>query len=237
MKLGIMQPYFVPYIGYCQLLNAVDEYIIYDNVIYIKSGWINRNRILHNGIVEYFNIPLKGASSNKLINEIEVSDDLVARRKMITTLEYAYKKSPFFADVMPMMEKIVNCKEKNLAFFLKKHLEEICGYLGISTQMKLASEIECESLLTGQERVIHICELCKADEYYNAIGGKELYSVTAFRNRNITLHFLENVGSYVYTQNSVNFEANLSIIDIMMNCSIEDIRKMLLDYKLYEECD
>ena len=71
MKLGIMQPYYLPYIGYWQLLNAVDKYVIYDDVNFIKGGWINRNRILNNGVVQYFNVPMIGSSPFKLINQIE----------------------------------------------------------------------------------------------------------------------------------------------------------------------
>ena len=99
MKIGIMQPYFFPYIGYWQLLNAVDKYVIYEDVNYIKGGWINRNRILINGEAKYFNVQLKDASPNKKINEIHVSNDAITKRKMLNTLEMNYKKAPYFNEV------------------------------------------------------------------------------------------------------------------------------------------
>ena len=91
MKLGIMQPYFLPYIGYWQLLNAVDQYVIYDDVNFINRGWINRNRILINGKPAYFNLPVLGASQNKLIREIKVNPDKKLMDKNLKTIELAYK--------------------------------------------------------------------------------------------------------------------------------------------------
>ena len=84
MKLGIMQPYFMPYIGYFQLIKAVDKYVVYDDVNYIKGGWVNRNNILVNGEKKMFTITLKGASAYKHFNEIEIGDDF---RKFMKTLE------------------------------------------------------------------------------------------------------------------------------------------------------
>ena len=101
MKIGIMQPYFLPYIGYWQLLNAVDKYVIYDDVNYIKGGWINRNRILINKEPKYFNVKLNGASPNKLINEVEVSNDNIWQKKLLKTIEENYKKAPFLKKFFP----------------------------------------------------------------------------------------------------------------------------------------
>lgn len=114
MKLGIMQPYFVPYIGYWQLMNAVDEYVIYDDVNFIKGGWINRNRILVNDQPKYFNVPMLGASSMKHINEVGVNNDPKLIRKNLDQLMRAYSKAPYYDKVFPLMEKILTSeKEKS----------------------------------------------------------------------------------------------------------------------------
>ena len=114
MKLGIMQPYFLPYIGYFQLIKAVDKYVIYDDVNYIKKGWINRNNILCNGQAHLFSISLRGASQNKLINEIEISDDFSKFRKMI---ELSYRKAPYFEEVFKLLNSIIDYPNKNLFSF------------------------------------------------------------------------------------------------------------------------
>ena len=138
-KVGIMQPYFVPYIGYWQLLNAVDEYVIYDDVNYIKSGWINRNRILINGNPTYFNIPILGASSFKLINEISVNQNEKLIQKNLKTIKEAYKKAPFFNDVYPIIEKILTCEQTNLAKYIAYSIKAICLYLDIILSICLCS--------------------------------------------------------------------------------------------------
>lgn len=124
MKIGIMQPYFFPYIGYWQLINAVDKYVIYDDVNFIKGGWINRNRILMNGEAKLINLKMNGASPNKLINEIELANDIVYNKKLLKTIESCYKKAPYFEKAFPIIEDIINNSErnlsKNLEYLIKK---------------------------------------------------------------------------------------------------------------------
>ena len=103
MTIGIMQPYFMPYIGYWQLLASVDIYVIYDDVNYIKKGWINRNNILVNNDKQLFTISLNGASQNKLINEITIADDFTKLRKTITM---AYHKAPYYNNIMNLLDDI-----------------------------------------------------------------------------------------------------------------------------------
>lgn len=231
MKIGIMQPYFLPYIGYWQLLNAVDTYVIYDDVNFIKGGWINRNRILINNEVKLFNIQMKGASPNKLINQIELADNTIWKKKILRTIENNYKKAPYFIDVFPVLEKIINYDNNNLALYLKNSLEIICNYLGIKTKLVLSSDIKKNNELKAQDKVIHICKLLGADEYYNAIGGQELYCYQDFNDSGIKLSFLKT-NDIKYKQFNNEFKSNLSILDILMfNCK-DDILEMLLDYDL-----
>ena len=231
MKLGIMQPYFVPYIGYWQLLNAVDKYVIYDDVNFIKGVWMNRNRILVNGAPKYFNVPLQGKSPFKLINEVEVNNDPILIAKNLRAIEGAYKKAPFFKDVYPLIEKILNCAKPNIAEYNTYSFNVLCEYMDISTTMILSSSIDKNTTLKGQDKVIDICRQLDASEYYNAIGGKELYSQSIFEANGIKLHFL-NTNNIKYNQFNNIFVPNLSVIDVMMFNDKSTINKMLNMYTL-----
>ena len=231
MKIGIMQPYFLPYIGYWQLLNAVDKYIIYDDVNYIKGGWINRNRILISKEIKYFTVKLNGASPNKLINEVEVSNDKIYKKKMLKTIEESYKKTPFFNIVFSIIKEIIENEEDNLAKYLKYSIEKICNYLEIKTELLLSSELEKDNSLRGKDKVISICKKLEATEYYNAIGGQELYSFEEFKDNGIELKFLKTE-EIKYKQFNNEFISNLSILDVMMFNSKEKTKKFLNSYSL-----
>jgi len=234
MKLGIMQPYYLPYIGYWQLLNAVDKYVIYDDVNFIKGGWINRNRILNNGVVQYFNVPMIGSSPFKLINQIEVNNENVLVEKNKKTLRSAYHRAKMFEQVSPILYDILECQKDNLAEYLEFSIRAICKYLEINTKLYISSNIHKSNELHGEDRVIDICKSMGADIYYNAIGGKELYHSDEFKENGIQLYFLKT-GDIVYQQGtSKRFEANLSIIDVMMNNDVRQIKQMLQQYTLVE---
>jgi hypothetical protein len=231
MKLGIMQPYFMPYIGYWQLLNAVDKYIIYDDVKFIKGGWINRNQILMNGEAKMINLKMNGASPNKLINEVEVADDKVYNRKLLKTIESCYKKAPHFLEVYPFIENIITQDNQNLAQYLEYSIRRICEYLSIDTEVIVSSSINKNNDLRGQDKVIEICKVLGADEYYNAVGGQELYSYSDFNARGISLNFLKTE-RVEYQQFDNEYISNLSIIDVMMFNSCEEINEKLEMYKI-----
>lgn len=231
MKLGIMQPYFVPYIGYWQLMNAVDKYVIYDDVNYINRGWINRNRILINGQPSYFNIPMMGASQNKRINEIAVNIDEKLITKNLRMIEGAYRKAPYYQDVYPLIETIVRCNKANLAEYIIDSIYTINSYLGIDTELIVSSTLAKDSSLKGQDKILAICKELNATQYYNAIGGCELYSYQDFEQNGIELRFLKT-NDIVYKQFGNEFQSNLSIVDVMMFNSKEEVREMLNQYTL-----
>lgn len=233
-KIGIMQPYFLPYIGYFQLLNAVDKYVIYDDVNYINRGWINRNRILVNKTDKLITLKLNGASQNKLINEIEISDDKIYKNKLLKTIAESYRKAPFFSEVYPLIEEIINNDETKLSKYIEHSLKMICKYLEINTKIIVSSSLEKNNDLRAQEKVIHICKLLEGTEYYNAVGGQELYSFNDFKNNNIELCFLKT-NNIEYKQFNNEFISNLSILDVMMFNSAENIKKMLDDFELIKE--
>lgn len=229
MKIGIMQPYFIPYIGYWQLINAVDKYVVYDDVNFIKGGWINRNRILIGGQVKYFNVPMVGASSNKLINEVEVNNNEKIIAKNLRIIESAYKKAPFYNEVLPVIEKILKSNETNLALYIYSSLYEICKYLDIKTELILSSKLKKDNQLKAQDKVLAICKMLKATEYYNTIAGSDLYKDSVFQENGILLKFLQPQ-SIKYKQFDNVFVDNLSIIDIMMFNSKETVQSMLNMY-------
>ena len=232
IKLAVMQPYFFPYIGYFQVMNAVDKYIVYDDVNYIKGGRINRNTILVGGAAKPINLLLDGASPNKLINEIELLHDKVAEAKFLKTLTMNYSKAPYFETVFPMIEKIMNDPEKNLAVFHYNTFKVLCEYMGITTELILSSTLDKDCSLKSAEKLYHICEIMNAGEYYNSINGQELYSHEEFEKRGLKLHFLKANDDIVYKQFKNEFVPNLSIIDVMMFNSVEEIQKLLTMYTL-----
>lgn len=228
---GIMQPYFVPYIGYWQLLDAVDEFVIYDDVNFINRGWIHRNRVLINGEPRYYNLPCRKLSQNRLIRELTVNPDDGRRQENLKTLEINYKRAPFFYETCGLMERIFASEESSLALFLKESIQHICGYLGIGTRLLLSSEVEKDNALKGEEKIIDICKSLGADRYYNAIGGKELYHAGRFGDEDIELYFLK-AQLQEYRQFGEDFVPGLSIIDVMMFNSAEEISRMLRQYTL-----
>lgn len=231
MKLGIMQPYFIPYIGYWQLMNAVDKYVIYDDVNFIKGGWINRNRILVNGEPKYFNVPMLGASPYKLINEVGVNNDRKLTDKNLRALEGAYRKAPYYGEVFPLMERVLESGKDDIASYIAESFRIIGEYLDIKTEFIISSDLEKDCEQKGQDKVLSICKLLGATEYYNAIGGQELYSFEDFKAQDITLKFLKT-SDIVYEQFGNEFQPNLSIVDVMMFNSREQVQQMLKKYTL-----
>lgn len=225
-----MQPYFFPYIGYFQLINAVDLFVIYDDVNYINKGYINRNAILLNGHAHKITLSLLGASQNKLINEISIANNSV---KILKTIESAYKKVPGFAEIFPILSSILLHQEKNLAKFMGNSLQIISDYLGLKTAFLYSSEIKKNLMLKAEFKILDICKNLGISTYINAIGGRSLYNKTAFNEQNLNLFFLKPQPGH-YKQFDNEFVPNLSIIDILMFNTKLQTKKMLSQYALVE---
>lgn len=228
MTLAIMQPYLFPYIGYWQLIGAVNTFVIYDDVNFIKQGYINRNSTLTNGKSQQFTLELMGASSNKLINEISVGNN---KNKVLKTIKQNYSKAPYYNEIIIIIEEILNNEEKNLAKFIGFSLIKISNYLGINTKFVFSSDIEKNNNLKAQDKVLEICKILKANKYINSIGGQELYSKEIFRENNIELNFLKTK-LVEYKQFNYEFIAYLSIIDVLMFNDKEKVIHFLNDYEL-----
>jgi hypothetical protein len=215
MKIAIMQPYLFPYIGYFQLIGAVDTFVIYDDVNYITRGWINRNRILLNGKEKLFTLRLVKASQNRLINDIEIDADPKNRRNLFEVIRHAYAKAPFYREVEPVLRETIFSDESSLSRFLAAHLLALSRFLGVETEFVFSSGIDKDNALTGQDKIIDIVKRLKADQYVNPIGGTALYDKERFAQEGIGLFFIKtNELSYRQFHNA--FVPNLSIIDPMM---------------------
>jgi hypothetical protein len=232
MKLAIMQPYLFPYIGYFQLINAVDRFVLYDDVNYINKGWINRNQILVNDQAHMFTIPLREASQNKKINEIEVSNEKVWREKLLKTVAMTYKKAPLYRDVFPLIESILSFEKSNLSEFIHNSIIQLCKYLGIATTIIPTSSIYANQGLKGQSRIIDICDLEKANIYINPTNGRSLYQQPEFLLKGIDLKFIRTRNIAYRQYSDIAFVPYLSIIDVLMFNHNENLKKILTEYDL-----
>lgn len=231
MTLAIMQPYFLPYIGYMQLMDAVDTFVLYDDVSFINRGWINRNRLLINGQEHLFTIPLKDASQNKRISEVHLADDPKWRSKLLKTIEQGYRKAPYYQTVMPLTEKIINFTTDSITELIHFSLIELNQYMGISTRLVASSSIYENADLKAQERILDICRQEKATRYINPIGGIELYDTPTFTQAGIDLKFIKS-RRVDYPQFKNDFVPWLSILDVLMFNSVDGVKQLLRDYEL-----
>ncbi|MCX8212603.1 MAG: WbqC family protein [Lewinella sp.] len=191
-RVAIMQPYFIPYLGYFQLIAAVDCFVIYDDVQYMVGGWINRNRILDPGKEwRYLNVQLSGSSPNKLIHEVDVDPNARWRRKVVGTLRGTYGRSPFAKELMPAIEEMIQFPAAGLADFLTNSLQVLSRILGIDTEIIPTSRKYDNTELGRMERIVDICGREGSTHYINAIGGKELYGKGEFADAGVKLSFLE----------------------------------------------
>lgn len=231
MKLAIMQPYLFPYIGYFQLMNAADEFVVYDNIQYSKKGWINRNIILVNGKEDYITFPLK-KDSDYLDIKHRVLAENADQKKILNRIRESYKKAPYFNEAFPIIESAVLFRENNLFKYIFNSLLVLKEYLAIKTPLIISSDIAIDHLLKGENKVIAICKAKKATDYINPIGGVELYKKENFSRQGINLQFIKT-GDINYLQFENKFIPSLSIIDVMMFNSKSEINDFLTnDYSL-----
>jgi hypothetical protein len=231
MKIAIMQPYFFPYIGYFQLINAVDKFVIYDDVNYINKGWINRNNLLINAESSLFTVPLSNASQNRKINEIALAEDKIWKAKLLKKISFSYAKAPFFGLVFSLIEQVILFDTTQISILNTEALKKICSYLHIHTEFVESSAVYGNASLKGQDRILDVCKWEKATHYFNPIGGMELYDRVLFAQNDIELKFVQSK-SVEYPQFGHSFVPWLSIIDVIMFNSIEDVNRLLNSYKL-----
>jgi hypothetical protein len=232
MKTAIMQPYFFPYIGYFQLINSVDEFIIYDNIEYTKRGWVNRNQVLSKGESKKITLPIKKASDYLHIFDRSLADSWRKdRKKLLNQIRSLYLRAPFFKKTYNLVEECLMYGDDNLFNFLLNSIKRVKEHLNIETPIIISSDLDVDHSLKGQDKVLSICENRSTTIYINAIGGINLYSEKDFKNKNIALSFIKS-SPISYKQFEEDHLPWLSIIDVMMFNSEETIDKYLNSYSL-----
>lgn len=238
MKLGVMQPYFFPYLGYFDLISNVDLFIVYDTVQFIKQGWINRNRILHPNRLnwQYISVPVEKSSFHSSyrtpIQDVSISSTKAWQQHIIGQLAHYEKFAPFAREVINLVDDSLAIQESSISRLNIHVLERCVNHVGLNFQYQYFSKIQMQMdvSLSAEERILDICEYFGATEYVNLPGGVDLYHPDAFERRNIKLTF-RNLPTFVYPTGPYAFEPNLSIIDLLMWNKPEDIRKHLEEFR------
>ncbi|WP_417872734.1 WbqC family protein [Xanthomarina gelatinilytica] len=232
MKTAIMQPYIFPYIGYFQLIHAVDEFVFLDNVNFIKRGWVNRNCILINDEKKMITFPCNKISQNKLIQNTEIDMTSKEYSKLIRTIKLAYRKAPYYNEVIPIIEKTLQSNFKTISELAIFSVKSVANYLQINTKFRISS-IEFNEVKNAMpsDQLIQICKALNSKKYINAIGGQKLYEKEYFYKNSVDLYFLKpEINSY--KQYNKEFVGGLSIIDVLMFNDVQTIQAMLKNYSL-----
>lgn len=230
MKVAVMQPYFFPYLGYYQLVALVDRFVFLDNVNFIKKGWINRNNILVNGNPFLFSIPLHKASQNKLINNTELAVDDKWRTNFFKTIEMAYSTAPQYHSVVALLHDAMDPDASRISDWASRSILGVMNYLGIKKEFKYASQAEIGTA-KSEEQIIRLCHYFNATDYINLPGGKMLYNLENFKKAGLNLHFIQNI-PVSYNQGLQNFIPNLSMIDVLMWNTPDQVMHLLSQYTL-----
>ena len=230
---AIMQPYLFPYLGYFQLLSAADYFVVYDDVQFIKGGWINRNRLLNNGQPLLFTVPLDAPSSNRNICDITLSSSPHWRTKLLQTVEQNYRRAAHFDQVFPLLELVfTDSGVQTIADLVRLSLREVVAYLRLTVKIIPTSTQYDNQHLRAQSRVLDICHTEGATEYVNAQGGRELYDHETFAAHGLQLHFLRPELRPYKQLGKGEFVPGLSMIDVLMNNSVAETNELLRSYEL-----
>lgn len=233
-SIAIMQPYFMPYLGYFQLLKAVDIFVLYDDVNFIKKGWINRNRILTYQGEYTFTVPLHNTSQNRKISEHILLNPKTFFKNLRKTLECNYKKAPYYEQGIGVFEKISSYQTSDITTLCESALQLCCSLLDIKSKIVRSSELDNNKKLKGTSKIIDIAKHFNASHYINLPGGSLLYNHQDFRNQGIDLKFLKMDESISYSQIIPGFVPNLSLLDILMNVPLHQIKNWIKQYELIE---
>lgn len=228
MICAVMQPYIFPYLGYYQLVQASDVFIFYDDVTYIKQGYINRNSILANGAIQRFTIPVLNPSSNAIIHDLDYGDS----KKILKTFDQAYSRSLNFKDIFPIIEQVLTDKNRSISHINRLSVELVFEYLGIDKIFKFASELDYNRDKDRADRLIELSKIFECDTYLNSMGGREMYTPAYFEKFDIKLGFIENHFLKYQQLKTDVFSPHLSIIDILMSCTKDSVIKNINNYKV-----
>lgn len=238
MRLAVMQPYIFPYLGYFQLLSAVDRFIFFDDVNFIKKGWIHRNQLLVAGQPHLFSVPLQRASQNKLIKDTYLHPSSYGRWRdtFLKTVDQNYRQAPFFPATYALLRQVLERTHETIADLAINSIESVASYVALKTDFRRSSSLPYDRSLKGQDKVRALCQQQKATTYVNLIGGIELYDGATFATHNVALYFIKSA-DVSYPQQGNSFVPNLSIIDVLMFNDIAQINRLLEQYTLITKAD
>lgn len=233
MKFAVMQPYFMPYIGYFQLIAAVDKFVVYDNVEFTKKGWINRNRILINGEPQYFTVNIDKGSDYALISERTVSPVFAKnRRKILAQIEASYRRAPYYEETLPFIRECIECDDTCLFAFIYNSIKNVVSHLDIETELIVSSSLNIDHSLKNKYKLWAMSECLGISDYVNPQGGHDLYHKYEFREHGLNLSFHQSHLT-PYSQAGANeFFPALSIIDVLVNLGKEGTCQQLDDYSV-----
>jgi hypothetical protein len=229
MTLGLMQPYFFPYLGYFDLISRCDQWIVFDTAQYIRRGWVNRNRILHPTVSwQYITVPVNKHNRETPINEMETNPYGEWAPRILGQLQHYRKKAPGYAVTVQLVEECLSSRETNLARLNVITLRKTCETLGISFHAHVLSEMNLTlgPVAGPSDWALRISEALKADDYINPPGGYQLYDPRTFAASGIKLTIQEPF-QFDYKCPGYKFEPGLSVIDALMWNSPESIRGYL----------
>ena len=231
---GVMQPYFLPYIGYFQLLNLVDEFIIYDNIEFTKKGWINRNRIMVGGEPQYFTINLVKGSDFLMVNERFISPVFKKERtKILNKIRMSYRKAAYFEESMPLIERCFMCEHENLFEYIFYSIKEVVEYLNINTELVVSSSLEIDHALKNKYKLWEMARCLGFHRYVNPIGGHSLYEKDEFDSHGLMLQFHQSqLREYQQVGRATEFVPALSIMDLLLCEGKEGAKEQLSNYTI-----
>jgi hypothetical protein len=251
-SVAIMQPYTFPYLGYFQMIDAADHFVLYDDLQFSRSGWVHRNRLLRvNGRPFYFTLPARPTSHTAHIRDVELAP-MPWRQYLLKSVEANYHRCPYFTSIWPMFEQVVGLETSSLAEFAKHSVVEVARYLGIETPIdpdppfgdiearlvahsddleRAFPEIRLSAPSRKLVRVIALVNAVNADTLINLSGGAALYPRDEFKRNGLRVRFI-NMDDFEYEQRSTRFWPRLSILDVLMNCGLDTTRSMLDRYQL-----
>jgi len=236
MKIGIMQPYFFPYLGYISLIKHTDEFMLFDPVQFIRHGWIERNRILKPGAGwQYISVPLQKHEQTAKIQDIKIDNSQNWQEKLLAQLQHYKKKAPYYKQTIDVIKSGLSSKTDSITKLNFNTLNATCQYLNIPFNCSIFSErnLTIEPVNAPDEWALNICKALKYAEYWNPPGGQEFFDDAKYRAAGIKLVFQKPVLQfYSQRRGPENFEPGLSIIDVMMFNNPEQINEMLNQFQL-----
>ena len=229
-----MQPYFFPYIGYFNLIHAVDTLVFYDDVAFANNKFIYKNRIISKGAYENFSMELSKKSQNTLLKDLRVHDYKKNCDNLLKKIRHSYSKMPYFEFGMSYLNKVLETRYNSMIDFNINSITELAKILNIQTNFLLSSQLNiAKNTNSTSDRIINIIKSQNANLYCNLPGGVGLYNKNYFKNFGLELEFIRPIELEYKQKNTEKFISSASIIDLLMNISIDDIKTRLLSYEKF----